>query len=75
MKAKIKSDETALRRVRAARLPQIGHKPADVAKKVRAPRQTVYRWKDVLETEGIDVRIPAKPVDDSGAMPIYGTNK
>ena len=54
MKAKNKSDEAAKRRVRAARLLQAGHKPAEVAKLVGAPRQTVYRWKDVLEAEGID---------------------
>ena len=54
MKAKNKSDEAAKRRVRAARLLQAGHKPADVAKLVGAPRQTVYRWKDVLEAQGID---------------------
>jgi transposase len=54
MKAKNKSDEAAKRRVRAARLLQGGHKPAEVAKMVGAPRQTVYRWKDVLEAEGID---------------------
>jgi len=54
MKAKSKSDEAAKRRVRAARLLQAGHKPAEVAKIVGAPRQTVYRWKDVLEADGID---------------------
>lgn len=54
MKAKIKSEQAAKRRVRAARLLQAGHKPAEVAKLVGAPRQTIYRWKDVLETEGID---------------------
>lgn len=54
MKAKNKSDEAAKRRVRAARLLQAGHKPAEVAKIVGAPRQTVYRWKDVLEADGID---------------------
>jgi len=54
MKAKNKSDEAAKRRVHAARLLQAGHKPADVAKIVGAPRQTVYRWKDVLEADGID---------------------
>lgn len=54
MKAKNKSDEAAKRRVWAARLLQEGHKPSVVAKMVGAPRQTVYRWKDVLEAEGID---------------------
>lgn len=54
MKAKNKFDDAAKRRVRAARLLQAGHKPAEVAKIVGAPRQTVYRWKDVLEADGID---------------------
>lgn len=54
MKLKMKTDEAAKRRVRAARLLQKGHKPSEVAKMVGAPRQTVYRWKDVLQVEGID---------------------
>lgn len=54
MKAKIKTDEAAKRRVRAARLLQEGRKPPEVAKIIGAPRQTVYRWKDVLQAEGID---------------------
>jgi transposase len=54
MNTKNKSDEAAKRRVRAARLLQAGHKPAEVAKIVGAPRQTVYRWRDVLQAEGID---------------------
>ena len=54
MKAKMKMHETIARRVRAARLLQAGHKPSEVAKVVGAPRQTVYRWKDVLEAEGVD---------------------
>ena len=54
MKAKNKSDEASKRRVRAARLLQAGHKPAEVATLVGAPRQTVYRWRDVLQAQGID---------------------
>ncbi len=54
MNAKNKSDAAAKRRVRAARLLQAGHKPAEVAAMVGAPRQTVYRWRDVLQAEGID---------------------
>jgi transposase len=54
MRAKRKSDEAVKRRVRAARLLQAGHKPAEVAAMVRAPRQTVYRWREVLQAEGID---------------------
>lgn len=72
MKAKIKSDEAAKRRVRAARLLQAGHKPADVAKKVGAPRQTVYRWKDVLETEGIDA---LRDMSKGGRPPLLGAEE
>jgi len=54
MNTKTHSDEAAKRRVRAARLLQAGRKPAEVAAMVGAPRQTVYRWKEVLEARGID---------------------
>lgn len=47
-------DEAAKRRVRAGRLLQHGRKPAEVAQLVGAPRQTVYRWLDVLNDEGIE---------------------
>lgn len=51
---KNKVDEGMKRRVRAARLLQAGKKPAEVAAMVGAPRQTVYRWLGVLQSEGID---------------------
>ena len=54
MKTKSKLDAGAKRRVRAARLLQAGHAPAQVAAMVGAPRQTVYRWRGVLESEGLD---------------------
>lgn len=54
MKAKAKMGEAAKRRLRAARLLQEGHKPSVVAQMIGAPRQTVYRWRGVLEAEGID---------------------
>jgi transposase len=54
MKTNSKLDAGAKRRVRAARLLQAGHTPAQVAVMVGAPRQTVYRWKGVLESEGLD---------------------
>jgi transposase len=54
MRAKSKSDEAVKRRVRAGRLLQAGRKPAEVAALVGAPRQTVYRWREVLQAEGID---------------------
>lgn len=41
-------------RVRAARPLLRGEAPAQVALKVGAPRQTVYRWLDVLKADGID---------------------
>lgn len=46
--------EAAKRRVRAGRLLQQGKKPAEVARLVGAPRQTAYRWLDVLNDGGID---------------------
>lgn len=54
MKTKNKIEAAAKRRVRAARLLQAGRKPAEVAAMIGAPRQTVYRWKGVLEAVGID---------------------
>ena len=50
----VKMDELAKRRVRAGRLLHKDKPPADVAKLVGAPRQTVYRWLAVLREEGID---------------------
>jgi transposase len=49
-----KMDEAAKRRVRAGRLLLRGKAPAEVAKLVGAPRQTVYRWQEVLRERGID---------------------
>ena len=54
MKSKSKLESGAKRRVRAARLLQAGHAPAQVAAKVGAPRQTVYRWLEVLNSQGLD---------------------
>ena len=54
MKTNNKVDAGAKRRVRAARLLQAGHAPARVAMMVGAPRQTVYRWRGVLESKGLD---------------------
>lgn len=50
----VKMDEAAKRRVRAGRLLMKGKKPAEVARAVGAPRQTVYRWLGVLQERGID---------------------
>jgi transposase len=58
-------DEGVRRRVRAARLLLRGEAPARVAVKVGAPRQTVYRWLDVLRAEGID----ALRVTNKGGRP------
>src|SRR4030095_8602848 len=52
--AKSKLDEAVRRRVRAGRLLLAGKNPPEVARLVGAPRQTVYRWRDVLHTAGID---------------------
>ena len=50
----VKMDEAAKRRIRAGRLLLKGKAPAEVAKVVGAPRQTVYRWLGVLREQGID---------------------
>ena len=54
MKTKVKLEEATKRRLRAARLLQAGQTPAQVAATVQVARQTVYRWRDVLNAEGID---------------------
>jgi transposase len=54
-------DEAAKRRVRAGRLLMQGKPPAEVAAAMGAPRQTVYRWLDVLSAEGLDgLRVMSK---------------
>ena len=52
--AKGKLDEAVKRRVRAGRLLLAGKTPPEVARVVGAPRQTVYRWREVLRVGGID---------------------
>lgn len=52
--AKSTLDEAVKRRVRAGRLLLAGKSPPEVARTVGAPRQTVYRWRAVLEAGGID---------------------
>jgi transposase len=54
MKAKRNSEQAVKRRVRAGRLLLAGKSPPEVARLVGAPRQTVYRWREVLESGGID---------------------
>jgi transposase len=54
MKAKSKQDEAIKRRVRAGRLLLAGKSPPEVARIVGAPRQTVYRWREVLSVGGIE---------------------
>lgn len=54
MGGKGKLDAAAKRRVRAGRLLLAGNTPPEVARVVGAPRQTVYRWREVLDTQGID---------------------
>ena len=54
MKAKSKQNEASRRRVRAGRLLLAGKTPPEVARIVGAPRQTVYRWREVLEVGGIE---------------------
>jgi transposase len=47
-------DGQVKRRVRAGRLLLAGKSPLEVARLVGAPRQTVYRWREVLTVGGID---------------------
>jgi len=47
-------DEVSRKRVRAGRLLQKGNKPAEVALALGVARQTVYRWKALLDEGGID---------------------
>ena len=54
------------------RLLQAGHKPAEVAALVGAPRQTVYRWKEVLETRGIDA---LREVSKGGRPALLGADQ
>jgi transposase len=54
MVSKGKLDAATKRRVRAGRLLLAGKTPAEVARSVGAPRQTVYRWRDVLNADGIE---------------------
>jgi len=54
MAGKSKLDDAAKRRVRAGRLLLAGKTPPEVARAVGAPRQTVYRWRDVLNAHGFD---------------------
>lgn len=49
-----KLDEPIKRRIRAGRLLLAGKTPPEVARIVGAPRQTVYRWREVLNVGGID---------------------
>lgn len=47
-------DEVSRRRGRAGRLLQKGKRPAEVALALGVARQTVYRWKALLDASGID---------------------
>jgi transposase len=51
-----KRDFSALerRRLKAARLLQRGLRPAEVARRLGVHRQSVGRWRDQLEREGVD---------------------
>jgi transposase len=52
--ARAKLDEAVKRRVRVGRLLLDGKSPPEVARIVGAPRQTVYRWREVLQVGGLD---------------------
>ena len=69
MKAKRNSEDAVRRRVRAGRLLLAGKSPPEVARLVGAPRQTVYRWRDVLESDGIDA---LREMSNGGRPPQLG---
>ena len=58
-------DETVRRRLRAGRMLLAGKAPAQVAQAVGVARQTVYRWKAVLNEGGLDalrtMPLPGRP--------------
>lgn len=54
MAGRNKLDEATKRRLRAGRLLLAGKTPPEVARAVKAPRQSVYRWREVLNVGGID---------------------
>lgn len=54
MKTKNKLEAAAKHRARAGRLLLSGKTPPEVAQLIGAPRQTVYRWRAVLESQGLD---------------------
>lgn len=47
-------DEATRKRIQAGRLLQRGKCPAEIAEAVGVVRQTVYRWKTVLDEQGFD---------------------
>jgi transposase len=69
MGAKRNSGEAVKRRVRAGRLLLAGKSPPEVARLVGAPRQTVYRWRDVLEASGFDA---LREMSNGGRPPQLG---
>lgn len=56
--------------MRAARLRPTGEKPAKAAELVGAPRQTVYRWLDVLREGGIEALVPG-PIANGYATDLW----
>jgi transposase len=54
MSGRIKLDDATKRRLRAGRLLLAGKTPPEVARAVGAPRQTVYRWREVIAVGGVD---------------------
>ena len=78
MKAKRTYDEASKRRVRAGRLLLAGKTPAEVARTVGAPRQTVYRWREELKVGGIealrDINKGGRPAQLGGAESVSYTH-
>ena len=72
MKGKRNSEEAVKRRVRAGRLLLAGKSPPEVAKMIGAPRQTVYRWREVLEAGGIEA---LREMNGGGRPPQLGAGE
>jgi transposase len=72
MRAKRNSEEAVKRRVRAGRLLLAGKSPPEVARMVDAPRQTVYRWREVLEASGLEA---LREMNNGGRPPQLGAGE
>ncbi|MBI3373795.1 MAG: transposase [Betaproteobacteria bacterium] len=72
MNPRFGDDTGAKRKLHAARLLRLGLAPVQVAAMVGASRQTVYRWRAVLESEGTGT---LRPLSRSGRPPRIGADE